>query len=199
MEIPGQGRRPDQYESSMRIAFYSLIGLIVCFIILLFTSCTIEDEFEEYVYEELSRNEARAFITTNGSQDYIQTIYLDTLETFTYTKLYAESTDMEEHQKYNGEANILGSFSTDKHWHYSDGIFHDYPVYYVYPTSVRFIPPASNHQYRPSKLALFTQQMVGPIPKTAIIQHEQVKIYMDVSYDGEYHVKDSILINLRPR
>jgi len=48
-------------------------------------------------------------------------------------------------------------------------------------------------------LALFTQQMVGPIPRSAIINREQVKIYMDVSYDGEYHVKDSLLIELRPR
>ena len=173
-----------------------IIFIILCFLVAI--SCT-NTPLEEDIYYELERVEGQAFVTTNGSQNYIQTIYLDTLETFTYTKLYAESSDMAEHQKYNGEANILATFSTDKHWHYSDGIFHDYPVYYVYPTSVRFIPPASNHEYRPSILDLFTQQMVGPIPKTAIIQHEQVKIYMDVSYDGEYHVKDSILINLRPR
>lgn len=186
-------------KDSYTIAVWSGIALVILILILALTSCTKEDELEEYVYKEPSRNEARAFVTTNGSQDYIQTIYLDTLETFTYTKLYAESTDMAEHQKYNGEANILATFSTDKYWNYSDGVFHNYPVYYVYPTSVRFIPPASNHQYTPSQLALFTQQMVGPIPKTAIINNEQVKIYMDVSYDGEYHVKDSILINLRPK
>jgi hypothetical protein len=173
-----------------------ILFLILCLLVAI--SCD-TPQFEDELYYEHERVEARAFATTNGSQDYIQTIYLDTLESFTYTKIYAESTDMAEHQKYNGEANILATFSTDKHWNYSDGIFHDYPVYYVYPTSVRFIPPASNHQYEPSELALFTQQMVGPIPKIAIIQREQVKIYMDVSYDGEYHVKDSILINLMPR
>ena len=154
---------------------------------------------EDDIYPELQRVRGQAFPTTDGSQDYNQIVYLDTLPSFTYTKIYAESNDMAENQKYNGEANILATFSTDKHWHYSDGVFHDYPVYYVYPTSVRFVPPASNHQYEPSTLALFTQQMVGPIPKSAIINREKVKIYMNVSYDGEYHVKDSLLIELRPR
>ena len=151
------------------------------------------------IYPELQRVKGQAFPTTNGSQDYNQIVYLDTLQSFTYTKIYAESNDMAENQKYNGEANILATFSTDKHWHYSDGIFHDYPVYYVYPTSVRFVQYASNHQYEPSTLALFTQQLVGPIPKSAIINNEKVKIYMNVSYDGEYHVKDSLLIELRAR
>ena len=173
-----------------------ILFLLLCLLVAI--SCD-TPPLEEDIYYEHERVEARAFITTNGSQDYIQTIYLDTLESFTYTKVYAESTDMAEHQKYNGEANIRATFSTDKHWNYSNGIFHDYPVYYVYPTSVRFVEPASNHQYEPSELALFTQQMVGPIPRSAIINREQVKIYMDVSYDGEYHVKDSVLIELRPR
>jgi len=163
-----------------------------------FLSCEVP-QLEDDLYPELQRVKGQAFPTTNGSQDYNQIVYLDTLQSFTYTKIYAESNDMAENQKYNGEANILATFSTDKHWHYSDGIFHDYPVYYVYPTSVRFVPPASNHQYEPSTLALFTQQMVGPIPKSAIVNHEKVKIYMDVSYDGEYHVKDSLLIELRAR
>ena len=173
-----------------------ILFILLCLLIAI--SCD-TPPLKEDIYYEPERVEARAFATTNGSQDYIQTIYLDTLESFTYTKVYAESTDMAEHQKYNGEANIRATFSTDKHWNYSDGIFHDYPVYYVYPTSVRFISPASNHKYTPSQLALFTQQMVGPIPKSAIVNREQVKIYMDVSYDGEYHVKDSLLIELRPR
>jgi len=174
-----------------------ILYILLCLLVAI--SCDAPPLEEEYLYNEPERVEARAFITTNGSQDYIQTIYLDTLESFTYTKVYAESTDMAEHQKYNGEANILAKFSTDKYWNYSDGVFHNYPVYYVYPFSVRFIPPSSNHPYAPSQLALFTQQMVGPIPKEAVVNREQVKIYMDVSYDGEYHVKDSILIELHPR
>ena len=173
-----------------------ILFLILCLLVAI--SCD-TPQFEDELYYELERVEGYAFATTNGSQDYNQIVYLDTLQSFTYTKIYAESNDMAENQKYNGEANILATFSTNKHWHYSDGIFHDYPVYYVYPTSVRFVQHASNHQYEPSTLALFTQQMVGPIPKSAIINHETVKIYMDVSYDGEYHVKDSLLIELRPK
>ena len=156
-------------------------------------------QLEDNIYPELKRDRGQAFPTTNGSQDYIQTIYLDTIESFTYTKIYAESSDMDDDQKYNGESNILATFSTDKHWHYSDGVFNDYPVYYVYPTSVRFVPPADRYEYQPTELALMAQQLVGPIPKSAIVNQETVKIYMDVSYDGEYHVRDSLLIELRPR
>ena len=188
-------------KSSYTIAVWSGIGLVALLIILLFTSCTKEvyiwDQrypLDGYVYEEPSRIEGKAFVTIDGTQNYQQTIYLDTIENYTYTKIFAESTDMAENQKYNGDV-----FSTNKYWSYSDGIFSDYPVYYVYPFSVRFVPPAARYEYQPTELALFTQQMVGPIPKSAVVNNETVKIYMDVSYDGLYRVKDSILIELRPR
>ena len=175
------------------------IEWVILIIIGLLITVSCEAPELEQLHPELQRVEGYAFTTTNGSQDYIQTIYLDTLSSFTYTKIYAESTDMDDDQKYNGESNILATFSTDKHWNYSDGVFNNYPVYYVYPTSVRFVPPADRYEYQPTELALYTQQMVGPIPKSAIVNRETVKIYMDVSYDGEYHVKDSILIQFQPK
>ena len=199
MEIPGQGRRPDQYESSMRITFYSIIGLIVCFIILLFTSCTPEEDLLYYEYTKELKPDYKAFVTIDGTQNYNQIIYLDTIHEFTRTKVYAESSDMEEDKKYNGESNIRAVFSTDKYWNFSNGVFNSYPVYYVYPFSVRLIPPAARYEYQPSTLALFTQQNIGPIPKSAIINKEKIKIYMDVSFDGDYRIKDSILIELHPK
>ena len=193
-------------KSSYTIAVWSGVALIVLLIILLFTSCTKEvyvwDQrypLNGYVYEEPSRVEGQAFVTIDGTQNYQQTIYLDTIYEYTYSKVYAESTDMAENQKYNGESNIRAVFSTNKFWSYSDGIFSNYPVYYVYPFSVRFISPSTRYEYQPTELALFTQQMVGPIPKSAIVNNETIKVYMDVSYDGLYRVKDSILIELRPR
>lgn len=193
-------------KSSYTIAAWSGVGIVVLLIILLFTSCTKEvyvwDQrypLDGYVYEEPLRGTGQAFVTIDGTQNYQQTIYLDTLENYTYTKVFAESTDMAENQKYNGESNIRAVFSTDKYWSYSNGVFSNYPVYYVYPFSVRFVPPAARYGYYPTKLALFTQQMVGPIPKSAVINNETLKIYMDVSYDGLYRVKDSILIELRPK
>ena len=198
MEIPGQGRRPDQYESSMRIVFYSVLGAAILIAILLFTSCTPEEDllYNEYLEPEPNYE---AFVTIDGTQNYNQTIYLDTLSEFTRTKIYAESSDMEENKKYNGESNIRAVFSTDKYWNYSDGNFNSYPVYYVYPFSVHLIPPTARYEYQPSTLALFTQQNIGPIPKSAIINKEKIKIYMDVSFDGDYRVKDSILIELHPK
>lgn len=160
------------------------------------TSCSpIEDD----IYPELRRVQADAFPTLNGDRSYIQHIYLDTLQSFTYTQIYAESTDMAESQKYNGEASIHARFSTNSYWAYTDGLFVDYPVYYTYPTAVRFIRSMPNNEYSPKTLALFTKQLVGPIPKGAVKINAQIKIYMDVSYDGVYHVKDSILLVLHPK
>lgn len=178
--------------------------LLIIISLLIAVSCT-PLEIEEDIYPELQRAESGdAFLTLDGIQlGYNQTVSLDTLESFTYTQIYAESTDMAENQKYNGEGNIRAYFSTDKHWNYSDGIFHDYPVYYVYPTSVRLIPPSTRvgyqHEYLPTTLPLWTKQMVGPIPRKAIIDKESVKIYVHISYDGRYHVRDSILVALKPR
>ena len=154
---------------------------------------------EELIYSEPQRVLADAFPTLNGERSYIQHVYLDTLSSFTYTQIYAESTDMAESQKYNGEANIHARFSTNSYWAYTDGLFVDYPVYYTYPTAVRFIRSMPNNEYKAKTLALFTKQMVGPIPKQAVVRNDSIKIYMDVSYDGEYHVKDSILLVFRPK
>jgi hypothetical protein len=68
---------------------------------------------EELIYSEPQRVLADAFPTLNGNRSYIQHVYLDTLSSFTYTQIYAESTDMAESQKYNGEANIHARFSTN--------------------------------------------------------------------------------------
>ena len=179
-----------------------ILLLILAFLIAV--SCTTED-LENNLYPELQRAErGQIFLTVDDTQnEYNQSVKLDTIQNFTYTQIYAESTDMAENQKYNGEANIRAAFSTDKHWHYSDGVFHDYPVYYVYPTSVRFIPPSTQngyrHEYNPRFFPLWTKQMLGPIPKSAIINRDTVKVYLNVSYDGRYHAKDSILIALSPK
>ena len=184
-------------EDSFKIVIWSGIGLVIMLLFLLLTSCTPEEDILYYT-EELEPD-YKAFVTIDGTQNYNQTIYLDTIHEFTRTKVYAESSDMEENKKYNGESNIRAVFSTDKYWNLSNGVFNSYPVYYVYPFSVRLIPPAARYEYQPSTLALFTQQNIGPIPKSAIINKEKIKIYMDVSFDGDYRVKDSILIELHPK
>lgn len=176
---------------------WMVIILLSVWLLGLVTSCSpIEDED---IYSEPQRVQVDAFPTLDGTRSYIQHVYLDTLQSFTYTQIYAESTDMAESQKYNGEANIHARFSTNSFWAYTDGLFVDYSVYYTYPTATRFIRSSPSNEYLPKTLALFTKQLVGPIPKGAVKSNTQIKIYMDVSYDGEYHVKDSILLVLHPK
>ena len=154
---------------------------------------------EEIIYSEPQRVLADAFPTFNGERSYTQHVYLDTLSSFTYTQIYAESTDMAESQKYNGEANIHARFSTNSYWTTLNGVFAGVPVYYTYPTATRFIRSSPSNEYSPKTLALFTKQLVGPIPKEAIKSNVKIKIYMDVSFDGEYHIKDSVLLVLHAR
>lgn len=168
-------------------------------LILLFISCTTDIIVEQRPSLVEPQFNAQAFITIDGTQNYTQFVYLDTLKSYTYTKVFGESVDMLDYQKYNGESNIRASFSTNKYWNYNGGVFQDYPIYYIYPFSVRFVEPSLRYDYQPNTLELFTQQMVGPIPKEVIINQENIKIYMDVSYDGLYFIKDSILIELRPK
>ena len=183
-------------NSYKRNILWMVIILLSVWLLGLVTSCSpIEDD----IYSEPQRVYVDAFPTLNGSQDYIQHVYLNTNQSHTYTEIYAESTDMDDRQKYNGEANIHARFSTTSHWNLSDGIFTNYPVYYTYPTSVRFIPPTDHSEYKPSVLPLWTKQLVGPIPRESVIKNDSVKIYMNVSYDGVYHVKDSIMLVLHAR
>lgn len=162
------------------------------------TSCSPNEDIDIYS-EPLRVEEGIAFPTLNGEQSYFQHVYLDTLQSFTYTQVYAESTDMAESQKYNGESNIHARFSTDSHWLLNNGIIVDYPVYYTYPNAVRFVPSSDISEYKTSTLALWTKQMVGPIPREAVINNDTIKISMNVSYDGDYHVSDSIAIVLHAR
>jgi len=174
-----------------------ILFLLLCLLVAI--SCDVPP-IQEDVHLEPERAEGAIQITVDGSQiDYNQIVYLDTIANYTYTRIYVESTDMAEHQKYNGQSNIYARFSTDKYWNLSGGVFDNYPVYYVYPFGVRLIPPANHHRYRPSTFPLWSQQLVGPIPKEAIINNEEIKIMVNVDYDGEYEVKDSLLIKLRVR
>jgi hypothetical protein len=174
------------------------IRIIILLLVTWFVSCSLTEE-NELIYSEPQRVRVDAFSTLRGERSYIQNVYLDTLQSFTYTQIYAESTDMAESQKYNGESNIYARFSTDSFWTYNNGVLAGYPVYYVYPNAVKFIFSSPSNEYNPQTLALFTKQMVGPIPKEAVKRNAKIKIYMDVSYDGEYHVKDSILLVLHAK
>jgi len=188
----------ERFKDGIRHFTFILIWLLTIMLAVWFTSCSPNEDIDIYP-EPLRVEEGIAFPTINGDQSYIQHVYLDTLQSFTYTQIYAESTDMAESQKYNGESNIHARFSTDSHWLLNNGIIVDYPVYYTYPTAVRFIQYSQISEYKPSSLPLWTKQMVGPIPKKAVVNNDTIKISMNVSFDGDYHVSDSIAIVLHAR
>ena len=110
---------------------------------------------------------------------------------------------MPERYRYNGEYNIWASFSTPNR--YNDGTNTNYidNVPYVSTNSVRFDRPrvfnGKVQGYQPKKLDLYTKQTVGPIHKTAVKRRDTISIYMDVSFDDEYFVRDTLFVVLRPK
>jgi len=189
----------ERFKDGFRHFILILSWLLAVMLAIWLTSCSPIEHEDYFADTEPHRVDGFAFPTLSGSDAYIQHVYLNTSQSYTYTQIYAESTDMAESQKYNGEANIHARFSTDSYWGFSDGTINDYPVYYVYPTSVRFTPPSTHSEYRPRTLDLWTKQLVGPIPRISVIRSDSIKIYMNVSYDGIYHVKDSILLVLHAK
>ena len=170
----------------------------------LLTSCEYEPIDDPVIYEwyvdEDDLFTPEALIITDSKYQHIS---LSTEQEYTYFQIYAEANEMPEHKRYNGENNIWATFSTPKSWVYSDGNINDMPVPAVASTSVRFdYPRVFNNSptgYQPKHLDLWTKQNVGPIPVQAINQRDTIPIYMDVSFDGDYHVKDTLFIVLQPR
>jgi hypothetical protein len=167
------------------------------------TSCTPEPliiDYSEYLIDNNERFTPKAFIVKN--KEY-QEVYIDSLESDTYFTIYAEANKMPERYRYNGEYNIWASFSTPNS--YNDGTNTNYidNVPYVSTNSVRFDRPrvfnGKVQGYQPKKLDLYTKQTVGPIHKTAVKRRDTISIYMDVSFDDEYFVRDTLFVVLRPK
>ena len=167
------------------------------------TSCTPEPliiDYSEYLIDNNERFTPKAFIVKN--KEY-QEVYIDSLESDTYFTIYAEANKMPERYRYNGEYNIWASFSTPDG--YNDGTNTNYidNVPYVSTNSVRFDRPrvfnGKVQGYQPKKLDLYTKQTVGPIHKTAVKRRDTISIYMDVSFDDEYFVRDTLFVVLRPK
>ena len=167
------------------------------------TSCTPEPliiDYSEYLIDNNERFTPKAFIVKN--KEY-QEVYLDTLQSDTYFLLYAEANKMPERYRYNGEYNIWATFSTPDGYNDGSNVSYISNLPYISSNSVRFDRPrvfnGKVQGYEPKVLDLYTKQTVGPIHKAAVKRRDTISIYMEVTFDDEYFVKDSIFVVLRPR
>ena len=167
------------------------------------TSCTPEPlnwVDHSHLLEQNERFIPKAFIV---KEKKYQEVYIDSLESDTYFLLYAEANKMPERYRYNGEYNIWASFSTPNG--YNDGTNSNFVdnVPYVSSNRVRFDRPrvfnGKVQGYEPKELDLYTKQTVGPIHKTAVKRRDTISIYMEVDFDSEYRVRDTIFVVLRPK
>ena len=167
------------------------------------TSCTPEPlwvDHSEFLIDDNERFIPKAFIVKNKKY---QEVYIDSLESDTYFTIYAEANKMPERYRYNGEYNIWASFSTPNG--YNDGTNSNFVdnIPYVSSNRVRFDRPrvfnGKVQGYEPKVLDLYTKQTVGPIHKTAVKRRDTISIYMEVDFDSEYRVRDTIFVVLRPK
>jgi len=180
---------------------YFILVALTCLGLL--TSCTPDylwEDHSQYLLDDEEEFIPKAFIVSNAKY---QEVYLDTLQSDTYFTLYAEANKMPKRYEYNGEYNIWASFSTPNR--YNDGTNTSYvdDIPYVSTNSVRFdrarVFNGKVQGYQPKQLDLYTKQVVGPIHKTAVKQRDTIAIYMDVTFDDEWFVKDTLFVVLRAR
>ena len=187
-----------------------LFAILVALTLLgLLTSCTVDqyndqELLEQYLNEYNSQRsykkfEPKSFIV---SESKYKTIYIDTLiDQNVYFSIYAEANAMPKEQQYNGENNIWATFFTPDYYNNYDTGDSVPTAPYVASTAVRFDRPRTfngqTNGYQPETLDLYTKQNIGPIHTSAAIKRDTISIYMDVSFDGKYHVKDTLFVVLR--
>ena len=168
------------------LVILSCIGLSSC------TPDPLWEDHSKFLLNDEENYTPKAFIVKNKQY---QEVYLDTLQSDTYFTLIAEANKMPERYRYNGEYNIWASFSTPNR--YNDGTNTNFvdDIPYVSGSSVRFDAPREFNGkvqgYQPKVLDLYAKQNVGPIHKSAIKKRDTIAIYMDVTLDDEYFVRDT--------
>ena len=167
------------------------------------TSCTPEPlnwVDHSHLLEQNERFIPKAFIV---KENKYQEVYIDSLESDTYFLLYAEANKMPERYRYNGEYNIWATFYTPDGYHDDTDVSYISNVPYISSNSVRFDRPrvfnGKVQGYEPKVLDLYTKQTVGPIHKAAVKRRDTISIYMEVTFDDEYFVRDTIFVVLRPK
>lgn len=176
------------------LVILSCIGLSSC------TPDPLWEDHSKFLLNDEENYTPKAFIVKNKQY---QEVYLDTLQSDTYFTLIAEANKMPERYRYNGEYNIWASFSTPNR--YNDGTNTNFvdDIPYVSGSSVRFDAPREFNGkiqgYQPKTLDLYAKQNVGPIHKSAIKQRDTIAIYMDVTFDDEWFVRDTLFVVLRAR
>lgn len=167
------------------------------------TSCTPEPlwvDHSEFLIDNNERFIPKAFIVKNKKY---QEVYIDSLESDTYFLLYAEANKMPERYRYNGEYNIWATFYTPDGYNDDTDVSYISNVPYISSNSVRFDRPrvfnGKVQGYQPKELDLYTKQTVGPIHQAAVKRRDTISIYMDVTFDDEWFVRDTLFVVLRPK
>tara|TARA_R110001632_G_scaffold13644_1_gene46749 strand:+ start:141 stop:722 length:582 start_codon:yes stop_codon:yes gene_type:complete len=179
---------------------YIILITLTCLGLLSCTPDPLWEDHSKFLLNDEENYTPQAFIVKN---EQYQEIYLDTLQSDTYFTLVAEANKMPERYCYNGEYNIWASFSTPNYYNDGTSVTYIDNIPYVSSNSVRFDAPREFNGkiqgYQPKTLDLYARQNVGPIHKSAIKQRDTIAIYMDVTFDDEWFVRDTLFVVLRSK
>ena len=162
-------------------------GIGVILFVGLFTSCSTEDSHENPFV--LGSPAVVNNITQSGDiftfyavdESYIQDVYLDTLQTVPYFKLFTEASKMKDEYLYNGEHNVWGEYLSDQ-------------PYVETGSQFRLSTQATDYDLPQGKI--YGRNVIGIRDNQAIEQNQVITIYIEVYFDGYHREYDTVRIRL---
>jgi hypothetical protein len=168
--------------------------------VFLLNSCT--TYLEEINSIEVSKPQNIEFDPTTFIQGrgYTQHAYIDTIQRFSYIEMYVETAEMFGGNGKSANKEVKAQFTTYSNWVFNDSLLTDSPIYHTYPNSPNFESPKEDSHFGLSpRMTLRAKQLIGPISKISVIKNDSIRVYIDVSYNGVHHIKDSVLIVLHAK
>ena len=159
--------------------------LVLALVVL--SSCSVEELSDDpFVLGSPSVNSS---ITNSGDifnffpvdDGYIQDVYLDTLQTVPYFKLFTEASRMKADYLYNGEHNVWGEYLSDQ-------------SYVETGSQFRLSTQATDYELPQGKI--YGRNIIGIRDNHAIAENQVITIHIEVYFDGYHREYETVRIRL---
>lgn len=169
---------------SIKEMFFPLIALLF-----VLSSCSVDEISEDYF--ALGAPSVESSITNSGDifnffpvdDGYIQDVYLDTLQTVPYFKLFTEASKMKADYLYNGEHNVWGEYLSDQ-------------SYVETGSQFRLSTQATDYDLPQGKI--YGRNIIGVRDNNAIRENQVITIHIEVYFDGYHSEYETVRIRLNP-
>lgn len=163
--------------------FFTILVLVG----VLFSSCSTEELHEDpfvlgspSVINSITQS-SDIFTFYDLEDNDIQDVYLDTLQTVPYFKLFTEASKMKNEYLYNGEHNVWGEYLSDQ-------------PYVETGNQFRLSTQATDYNLPQGKI--YGRNVIGVRDNQAIAENQVITIYIEVYFDGYHREYDTVRIRL---